>query len=427
MKVFVKSYSRVLSMLINLEAKKILFFVALFFLSTSINSQDVLEEYIKIAESKNPDINAFNISYEVSKEKENEVKSFADTQIGMGYFLSEPETHAGEQRMKVSARQMIPWFGTNAAKVKHSNSLSDIDYMGVVIAKRKLKLSVSTSYFKLVEMKKRDSVIDENIRLLGVYKKLALTFVKVGKATAVDILQLEIRRNELKELKEFVKQDFEAEREVFNGLLGRSTNSNVRLNNETIVLFSDTTASDKELSLHPELLRYDRLLTSIDQLELVNQKEKKPKIGVGLDYIVVSKRPRQTYKDNGKDVVLTTMSLSIPIFTKKYNSRTRQNNLRKQEIVFQKEEKIRALSATLSKAIVEKNKALIRYNTQISNIEQTKSAEQILMKNYETGIVDFNDILDIQELQLKFQIAQIESIKQYQTNQAIINYLTNKN
>jgi outer membrane protein, heavy metal efflux system len=39
-------------------------------------------------------------------------------------------------------------------------------------------------------------------------------------------------------------------------------------------------------------------------------------------------------------------------------------------------------------------------------------------------MIDFNDVIDIQELQLKFQINQIESIKTYYLKRTIINYLT---
>jgi len=42
----------------------------------------------------------------------------------------------------------------------------------------------------------------------------------------------------------------------------------------------------------------------------------------------------------------------------------------------------------------------------------------------ETGTIDFNDVLDIQELQLKFQMNQIESIRTYYVQSTIINYLT---
>ena len=63
--------------------------------------------------------------------------------------------------------------------------------------------------------------------------------------------------------------------------------------------------------------------------------------------------------------------------------------------------------------------------TQSKNLKQAKNAQDILMKNYETGTINFNDVLDIQELQLKFQINQVESIRKYYIQSTIINYLTN--
>ena len=65
----------------------------------------------------------------------------------------------------------------------------------------------------------------------------------------------------------------------------------------------------------------------------------------------------------------------------------------------------------------------MKFNTQQKNLNQAKDAEEILIKNYETGTIDFNDVLDIQELQLKFQLNQIESVKTYYTQQSVINYL----
>ena len=38
--------------------------------------------------------------------------------------------------------------------------------------------------------------------------------------------------------------------------------------------------------------------------------------------------------------------------------------------------------------------------------------------------VDFNDVLDIQELQLKFQLNEVDAIKKYHVQSIIINYLS---
>jgi len=83
------------------------------------------------------------------------------------------------------------------------------------------------------------------------------------------------------------------------------------------------------------------------------------------------------------------------------------------------------LETLLDKAIKERVSSRISYKTQTKNLKQANDAEQILVKSYETGTIDFNDVLDIQELQLKFQISQIESVKNYYVQSSIINYLSN--
>ena len=61
----------------------------------------------------------------------------------------------------------------------------------------------------------------------------------------------------------------------------------------------------------------------------------------------------------------------------------------------------------------------------MKNLKQAEDAEDILIKNYETGTIDFRDVLDIQELQLKFQMGQIETTQLYYLQSAQINYLIN--
>jgi len=146
-------------------------------------------------------------------------------------------------------------------------------------------------------------------------------------------------------------------------------------------------------------------------------------IGFGLDYINVAERPNMDFSDNGKDIVMPMVSVSIPIFNKKYKSQTKQNDLQQQEITAQKQERLNALETLLDKANNERISARISYATQTKNLQQAKDAEDILIKSYETGTIDFNDVLDIQELQLKFQMNQIESVKTYYVQSTIINYL----
>lgn len=384
-----------------------------------------LETLIDEALENNPEIQKFELQYSIVSEKVNEVNTIPNTEFGVGYFVSEPETRTGAQRFKVSARQMMPWFGSITARENYVNSLADSKYEDIVIAKRKLIASVSESYYKLYSMKAKQKVLTQNIELLETYEIMALTFVEVGKASAVDVLRLQIRQNELEQLKDVLIEQFLAERTMLNKLLNRDKDIDVNVIEELSIPSETTLVDVGNLSLHPELIKYDKLYQSVEQSELLNQKESNAMFGIGLDYIYVEERPDVDIIDNGKDVWMPMISLSIPIFNKKYKSQTKQNEFEQQNIMAQKQQRLNKLETVLDKALKDRASATISFNTQSNNLNQAKDAEKILIKNYETGTIDFNDVLDIQELQLKFQINQIESVKTFYIQTTIINYLSN--
>ncbi len=393
-----------------------------YFLSLFINAQQ-LEILIENALANNPEIKKFELQYKRASEKVNEVNVIPNTEFGVGYFISEPETRTGAQRFKVSAKQMLPWFGTITSRENYVSALADAKYEDIVIAKRKLMASVSQSYYKLYANKAKQRVLSENIKLLETYEIMTLTSVEVGKASAVDVLRLQIRQNELQQVKDVLQQQFLAEQTLFNNLLNRENYIEVNMIENLLIPEDYFETTTENLVLHPELLKYDKLFASIEQSELLNQKESSPMFGFGLDYINVTERTDSNFSDNGKDIIMPMVSVSIPIFNKKFKSVSKQNELARQEIQTQKQERLNILEILLDKAIKERVSSRISNDTATKNIKRAKDAEQMLIKNYETGTIDFNDILDIQELQLKFQISQIESISTYYVQSAIINYL----
>ena len=163
------------------------FLMTLILTSSFIHAQS-LQNYLEIAEKNNPEIQKFELQYQISSEKVNEVNAIPNTEIGFGYFLSEPETRTGAQRAKLSIKQMMPWFGSITSRENYMSSLADAKFEDIVIAKRKLVASVSQSYYNLYSIKAKQEVFVENIALLKIYEILALTAVEIGKASAVNVL-----------------------------------------------------------------------------------------------------------------------------------------------------------------------------------------------------------------------------------------------
>ncbi|MDG2194767.1 MAG: TolC family protein [Polaribacter sp.] len=405
------------------KMSKIIIFIFSLFIFNFSNAQD-LKLLTEKALENNPEIQKFELQYKITSEKVNEVHAIPNTEVAVGYFISEPETRTGAQRAKVSIKQMIPWFGSITAREHYMNSLADAKFEDIAIVKRKLVLSVSQSYYNLYAIKATQKVVLANIELLKNYETMALKFVETGKSSVVDVLRLQMRQNELQQSKEILEQQYIAEQTVLNNLLNRDKTVAIVLNTELMIPTGKELRTSENLKLHPELLKYDKLYASVANSELLNKKESAPMLGFGLDYIAVSEIPNTVFNDNGKDIVMPMISVSIPIFNKKYKSKTKQNRLKQEEIIAQKQARFNLLETALDKAIANRAVAKIQYATQAKNLLQAQKAEEIVLKNYETGMRNFNDVLDIQELQLKFQKNQIASVKKYFIQTASINYLS---
>jgi outer membrane protein TolC len=402
--------------------KNTILILSLFLVSGFAKAQ-VLEDLIQEAYTNSPEIQKFDVQYKIASEKVNEANSLRNTDFNFGYMAVAPEMEMPMERFRVSVMQMLPWFGTISARENYAASMAEAQYVEVVIAKRKLALSISQRYYQLYEIRARQEVLDKNITLLQTYERLALNSLEVGKASAVDVLRLQIRQNELRQQKEVLLQENKGIQAAINSLMNLPYDKEVVVVGSFEIPEEENFYNYENLDVNPELLKYDKLYQSVEQAEVLNQKESAPMLGFGVEYVNQENSPMIT--SPYKDMVMPMVSLSIPIFNNKYKSQTRQNELRKQEIQFQKEERLNVLKADLSKAISQQNQARIKFSIQKQNLKQAEDAEEILIKNYETGTIDFKDILDIQELQLKFQTAQIESVTMYFVQSAIINYLSN--
>ncbi|MEE9364121.1 MAG: TolC family protein [Cellulophaga sp.] len=406
------------------RAKSFLVVAFLLFAFTSLSAQQ-LETLISQALSNNPEVQAMELRYSVATEKIKEANTLPNTSISAGYFVSEPETRTGAQKIRLSVKQIFPWFGTITARENYAAAMADTEYSNIAIVKRKLVLSVSQSYYLLYAIKEKQNVLERNSQLLKTYEQLALTAVEVGNASAVDVLRLQIRQNELEQQKKVLAYQFLGEQNRLNNLLNRDKDTSVTPVKALQIPTEDNMLADEKLALHPELLKYDKLYASVMQSEILNKTNTRPSIGFGIDYVAVEERPNMSFDENGKDIIMPMLSLSIPIFNNKHKSITAQNKLKQQEINSLKTDKKNKLATFLSLAVNTRNGARVRFTIQTKNLSQAKNAEAILIKNYETGTIDFKEVLDIQELQLKFQINSIEAIKEYYTQTTIIHYLSN--
>jgi len=71
--------------------------------------------------------------------------------------------------------------------------------------------------------------------------------------------------------------------------------------------------------------------------------------------------------------------------------------------------------------------ARVSIKTQIKNTTQANQAQKVLLAAYQTSKIDFKQLLEIQQLKLKFQLKKATSEKEYATQKAILTFLTTNN
>ena len=390
-------------------------------LSITAGAQE-LDYFLDLADGQNPELQAMRLKYDLAVERVEEAGALPDTEIGAGLFVSEPETRTGAQKARFSIRQMLPWFGGITAREELAGSMAEVDYLDWVIARRKLRLETAQSYYRLQALQQQVGILQQQEALLDSWSEIALTGVSNGRASAVDVLRLDIR-----------KEDLVARRRIReNGFAAQHTAFFRRINaGESEIAFpaeawpdSLPAATPAILGPHPELERYERLFESVMRDEAVNRKEAAPKLGLGVDYIPVAERTDMAMADNGKDILMPMVSLSVPLFNTKYRSRTRQNQLRQEALKAEELSRRNTLEALLADAIQGRESARIRYNTASGNIVKTRQAIEILLKNYQTDTVDFTELLEMQEIELRLLLERTEALEAYLGQAALVNYLT---
>ena len=376
-----------------------------------------LQSYIQEAVNNSPNIQTVETQHAISTEKISEVNALPDMQFSGGYMLGKSDMPMMQQG-EFSVMQMFPWFGTISARGKYASAIADADFLEIEIAKRNIAMVLSQSYYRLYEISKKQQVLDSNIELLKVYERLALTSVEVGQASAVSVLRLQMRQNDLIERKLILEQDYESELIAFNKIMNRKEIAEIPILDSLTIPEKDVEIDFERLSLHPEIAKFEELNKAVSQADILNKKESAPGFGIGMEYMLYNEAP---------NMLMPMVTLSIPIFNKKFKSITRQNKLKYEELDSQKQSAQNSLIARLQSAVRSRNAARISLETQEKNLKQAENASEILLKNYETGTIDFREVLDVQELQLKFQINRIEAIGAYYNQKSIIDYLTAKN
>ncbi|MFY0593945.1 TolC family protein [Roseivirga sp.] len=401
------------------------YIILLLIFSTAAYAQMSLNDYLKIAAEENPMLKAKFKMYMAALEKVNQTGSLPDPTLTFGYFISPVETRVGAQKFRLAIAQMFPWMGTLKARERASASLAKVQFEAFQEAKSELFYQVQTKWLAIYVLRRELSIMSANLEILRTFEPVTKTKYEANLVSLADLIRVQINIENAETELEIAKMKEGVLISDFNTSINRSPESPV-ITAPFSVLINEDVSSEDSLFNQPRIKAIKANIQSMTDAEVLADLRRKPNIGFGLEYGFVSKRSGVTLSDNGKDILLPTVSMSLPIFGKKNRSFKKEAVLKRESFEAELVSVKNDLKNEWNSVAFEKTSAEKQLEKFQSEIEKVEVLLNVLTSEYSNNNRDFETLLSTQQRLLQLQLAQINAQAQLQKTAFKKGYLTSQ-
>jgi outer membrane protein TolC len=389
------------------------------FLSISANSQsDSLYKYLEIAAKNNPSVLQKFIEYQAALQKIPQVGSLSDPELSLGVFVTPMELVSGNQVADIRLMQMFPWFGV----LKSAND-------------------VQRTWYELFKVQKDISISEKNIEILKIIERLALGRFKAassmqtgpmgsasGSSGLADLFRIQIEAGDLENNIAFLKNQQNTIMAQFNTYLNRPvaspvfTHENIAVDSLELSLIA---VSDSMLANNPMLSMLEFEKQSIEARKKMVTRMGYPMVGLGLNYSFISKSPMSTSSMNGKDMIMPMVTVTLPIYRKKYIAKQTETELMKTAISQNYQATANSLQAEYYQAVQlyqDAKRRVILYDNQY---QLASKSLDLILKSFTVSSSGLTDVLRIRQQALDYELKQVEAVADFNTAIAWLKRLGN--
>ena len=410
------------------------------------SQEDSLSFYLEQAALNNPGLKASYLEYSASLEKVPQAASLPDPQLQMGFFLKPMQLPGGNQVSDMKVMQMFPWFGTLEAARDEASIMAAAKFQSFINSRNWLYFNVKSSYYKVYQTGKEIEKAERNLDLLRTLEKIALARFSVAnsasartqgntmgtmtgkenKGSMVDLLRVQIEINSLDNRIAQLKDQHITDKVSFNRLLNRESSSEVFIPDTLKIILppEDIISLIDSLPYHSMVRMYQAEAEANAARKTMVTRMGYPMIGVGLDYMIINKREGNTAMMNGNDMLMPMVSLSLPIYRKKYRAMSNEAEYLKQAAQEYAEDAINTLRVDFTRAIQNLNDARRRISLYRNQSQLADRSIQLLITSYSSNGADLEEIIRMQQMLLEYEFSLIDAQVDLNTSIAKLNYLT---
>jgi outer membrane protein TolC len=412
------------------------------FLSISANSQsDSLYKYLEIAAKNNPSVLQKFIEYQAALQKIPQVGSLSDPELSLGVFVTPMELVSGNQVADIRLMQMFPWFGVLKSAKDEMSLMANAKYELFRDTKLNVFYDVQRTWYELFKVQKDISISEKNIEILKIIERLALGRFKAassmqtgpmgsasGSSGLADLFRIQIEAGDLENNIAFLKNQQNTIMAQFNTYLNRPvaspvfTHENIAVDSLELSLIA---VSDSMLANNPMLSMLEFEKQSIEARKKMVTRMGYPMVGLGLNYSFISKSPMSTSSMNGKDMIMPMVTVTLPIYRKKYIAKQTETELMKTAISQNYQATANSLQAEYYQAVQlyqDAKRRVILYDNQY---QLASKSLDLILKSFTVSSSGLTDVLRIRQQALDYELKQVEAVADFNTAIAWLKRLGN--
>ncbi len=446
--------------------------------TTFAQQHDSLANYLEIAAKNNPVVLQKFAEYEAALQKVPQVGGLPDPELSLGIFLKPMELVGGNQVADIRLMQMFPWFGVLKNAKDEMSLMAQAKFESFRDAKLQVFYELQQTWFELYKVNAAIQVSEKNLEILKTLERLSMVKFKAaaagqgsapvsgsamqngatqnaasgssgmgsmgGNSSAVsansagsvstamqnnamgqpggsglaDLYRIQMEAGELANSIASQQNQLVTIAARFNSYLNRPAQMPVALP-DTLV--------PAELNI-PLAGVTDSIIANNPMLEMLRLEEKSlearkemvtrmsyPMVGLGLNYSLISKNPMSTSEMNGGDMIMPMVTVTLPVYRKKYKAMQTEADLMKTATIQGIQATSNALQTEYYAALQNLQDAERRTQLYAGQLNLANQSLAILLKSFSASGAGLTDLLRVRQQTLDYELKQIEAVADYNT------------
>lgn len=251
-----------------------------------------------------------------------------------------------------------------------------------------------------------------------------------GGSALTDLYRIQIDISDMENRVVLLNSERTTIRARFNEYLNRPALSPVWLPDSLVadsLMIPSLAISDSMLAHNPMLGMFEYEQQSYEARKKMVTRMGYPMIGLGLSYSLINKDPMSTSAMNGEDMIMPMVTISLPIYRKKYKSMQTEADLLKSSVKQNYQSAANTLRTEYYEALQQYEDAGRRIKLYNNQRMLAQKSFDIMIRSFSNAGTGLTDVLRVRQQLLDYESKQIEAVADFNTAIARLRKLGNLN